>query len=168
MPETAESQDQANLNDDKQIQTILNELLEIEKAKQKKETEEQQKQEEQEKAAETEDSAAAAAEEKSLQDSVERENVQHEQLVTELQKTNETLSTLSEGDSSTDLLQELRLANENLQTVIENQSTTKVYQENSFGLGTLAFAGLIVSIGAYAAFKACGFIVSKITNLLFR
>ena len=167
MPETANSVEQNQSQpttkldelDTVKLNFLINRLIEKDKEEQKKAEELQQKQQEEEAAAATEESTQESKEQKELQDSVDRENAQHAELVTELKKTNETLAD-SGSNTQEDLLAEIKVTNEKLQTVIENQSSATVYQENSYSLGTLAFAGFIACVGAYVSFKACSVIVS--------
>lgn len=169
MPETANSVEQNQSQavttkldelDTVKLNFLINRLIEKDKEEQKKAEELQQKQQEEEAAAATEESTQQSIEEKELQDSVDRENAQHAELVTELKKTNETLTADSGSNTQEDLLAEIKVTNDKLQTVIENQSSATVYQENSYSLGTLAFAGFIACVGAYVSFKACSVIVS--------
>ncbi|MGM0339236.1 hypothetical protein [Enterococcus sp. AZ007] len=96
------------------------------------------------------------------------EKQRHEELVKELKKTNEAVTKLETSESEEDVLTEIKSVNENLQTMIGYQDDTVLFQENSFSLGTLAFAGFILCIGAYALLIFGRFISSKITNKIFR
>jgi hypothetical protein len=72
------------------------------------------------------------------------------------------------SEDQAEVLEEIKSVNENLQTVIEQQDSSTLVQENSFSLGTLAFAGFLFCIGAYAVLKLGGFVYSEITKKVFR
>lgn len=92
----------------------------------------------------------------------------HAELVSELKKTSEAVGNMNLSEDQADVLKEVKSVNENLQTVIEQQDSSTLVQENSFSLGTLAFAGFLFCIGAYAVLKLGGFVYSEITKKVFR
>lgn len=92
----------------------------------------------------------------------------HAELVGELKKTSEAVGKMNLSEDQADVLEEIKSVNENLQTVIEQQDSSTLVQENSFSLGTLAFAGFLFCIGAYAVLKLGGFVYSEITKKVFR
>ncbi|MDT2522900.1 hypothetical protein P7D73_06760 [Enterococcus raffinosus] len=96
------------------------------------------------------------------------EKQRHETLVSELKKTNEAVTKLGTQESEDEVLTEIKSANENLQTLIGYQDDSSLLQENSYSLGTLAFAGFLFCIGAYAVMKLGGFVYSEITKKIFR
>lgn len=93
---------------------------------------------------------------------------QHAELVGELKKTSEAVGKMNLSEDQAEVLEEIKSVNENLQTVIEQQDSSTLVQENSFSLGTLAFAGFLFCIGAYAVLKLGGFVYSEITKKVFR
>lgn len=92
----------------------------------------------------------------------------HAELVGELKKTSEAVGKMNLSEDQAEVLEEIKSVNENLQTVIEQQDSSTLVQENSFSLGTLAFAGFLFCIGAYAVLKLGGFVYSEITKKVFR
>lgn len=92
----------------------------------------------------------------------------HAELVGELKKTSEAVGKMNLSEDQAEVLEEIKSVNENLQTVIEQQDSSTLIQENSFSLGTLAFAGFLFCIGAYAVLKLGGFVYSEITKKVFR
>lgn len=107
--------------------------------------------------------------EKTKQEADELQDKQrHAELVSELKKTSEAVGKMNLTEDQADVLEEVKSVNENLQTVIEQQDSSTLVQENSFSLGTLAFAGFLFCIGAYAVLKFGGFIYSEITKKIFR
>lgn len=92
----------------------------------------------------------------------------HAELFSELKKTSEAVGKMNLSEDQADVLEEVKSVNKNLQTVIEQQDSSTLVQENSFSLGTLAFAGFLFCIGAYAVLKLGGFVYSEITKKVFR
>ena len=92
----------------------------------------------------------------------------HAELVGELKKTSEAVGKMNLSEDQAEVLEEIKSVNENLQTVIEQQDSSTLVQENSFSLGTLAFAGFLFCIGAYAVLKLGGFVYYEITKKVFR
>ncbi|MDT2546897.1 hypothetical protein [Enterococcus raffinosus] len=105
--------------------------------------------------------------EKTKQDAdVLLEKQRHAELVKELKANNEQIKALAETESSSDLLAELKDTNKTLATIADNQDTSLVNEANQVGLGTMAVAGIIVAIGAFALVKFGGYVVSKITQMI--
>lgn len=64
------------------------------------------------------------------------------------------------------VIDEISVTNQKLSELIEIQNGGTAISASNNQLGTMAVAGLIVAIGAFAVFKAGGFVVSKITQIL--
>ncbi|MBU5361362.1 hypothetical protein KQI58_09765 [Enterococcus raffinosus] len=95
-----------------------------------------------------------------------QEKQRHTELVKELKANNDQIKALAETTSSSDLLAELKDTNEKLATIADHQSTSVAYEANQVGLGTMTVAGIIVAFGAFAVMKFSGFVVSKITQMI--
>lgn len=63
-------------------------------------------------------------------------------------------------------IDELSVTNQKLSELIEIQTGGTAISASTNQLGTMAVSALILAIGAYAVFKAGGFVVSKITQIL--
>lgn len=94
------------------------------------------------------------------------EKQRHAELVKELKANNEQIKALAETTSSSDLLAELKDTNKKIATIADNQDTSLVNEANQIGLGTMAIAGIIVAVGAVAVIKFGGYVVSKITQMM--
>lgn len=64
------------------------------------------------------------------------------------------------------VIDEISISNQKLSELIEIQNGGTAISASNNQLGTMAVAGLIIAIGAFAVFKAGGFVVSKITQIL--
>ncbi|MEY8497598.1 hypothetical protein [Enterococcus avium] len=105
--------------------------------------------------------------EKTKQDAEELlEKQRHTELVKELKANNEQIKALAEATSDSDLLAELKDTNKKVATIVDNQDTSLVNEANQVSLGTMTVAGIIVAVGAIAVFKFGGFVVSKISQMI--
>ncbi|MDU5511313.1 hypothetical protein [Enterococcus gilvus] len=94
------------------------------------------------------------------------EKQRHVELVEELKANNEQIKALAETTSNSDLLVELKDTNKKIATIADNQDTSLVNEASQISLGTMAVAGIIVAVGAVALVKFGGFVVSKITQMI--
>ncbi|WP_367377949.1 hypothetical protein [Enterococcus gilvus] len=94
------------------------------------------------------------------------EKQRHTELVKELKTNNEQIKALAEATSNSDLLVELKDTNKKIATIADNQDTSLVNEASQISLGTMAIAGIIVAVGAVAVFKFGGYVVSKVSQMI--
>lgn len=73
---------------------------------------------------------------------------------------------LSEQAVSQQVIDELTITNQKLTELVALENSGAEIGTANNQLGTMAVSGLIIAIGAFAVFKAGGFVVSKITQIL--
>lgn len=175
MDEQQKNLDNEILNELKQLNKNTYNLISLMKAREEDRLKDKQTQATKDSEQATLDSEQAVKTAESLeaekvkQEADELQNKQrHAELVSELKKTSEAVGNMNLSEDQADVLKEVKSVNENLQTVIEQQDSSTLVQENSFSLGTLAFAGFLFCIGAYAVLKLGGFVYSEITKKVFR
>lgn len=97
-----------------------------------------------------------------------REKAYHDELVTELKKTNDAVTSQPESNLDSEILEQLKLNNSIQTKLLKQEETSSTYQENSFEFaGTLALSGFILVVGAYACFKIWGYVTRKFAKMMF-
>lgn len=172
---TSESLDNETLNELKKTNKTLHELFSLIKAREDDRLKDKDAQATKDSEQATLDSEQAVKTAESLEAEKAKQEAdalqdkqRHAELVGELKKTSKAVEDLSLAEDQADVLEEVKSVNENLQTVIEYQGSSSLTQQNSYSLGTLAFAGFLFCIGAYAVLKLGGFFYSEVSKRLFR
>lgn len=172
---TPESLNNEILNELKELNKNTNNLLSLIKAREDDRLKDKQTQATKDSEQATLDSEQAVKTAESLEAEKAKQEAdalqdkqRHAELVGELKKTSKSVEDLSLAEDQAEVLEEVKSVNENLQTVIEYQGSSSLTQENSYSLGTLAFAGFLFCIGAYAVLKLGGFFYTEVSKKIFR
>lgn len=170
---TQESLDNATLNELKESNNKLDQLISLINAREEDRLKDREAQATKDSEQVTLDSEQAARTAESLEAEKTKqeadallEEQRHTELVEELKANNEQIKALAETTSSSDLLTELKDTNKKIATIADNQDTSLVNEANQISLGTMAVAGIIVAVAAAAVYLFGRFVVSKITQMM--